>query len=214
MPRYRPFVIRRSFRIGLWLGLLGGLGWALAKVLRPRPSPSMIDLGPRGDALGPTPNAWPPLEAAAATPEPIQVPEPMVEPIETTEPGLVMIGDTPLQTPPEAVRTTLSERPSDAAPPAPPPAPPPPPAQQAVTKKTAPKKKAAAAKKEPVAKKTLAPWVDPDNGICPKSHPVKAKLSSGIFQVEGNFAYQRTSPDRCYESADAAASDGLRAAKR
>ncbi len=35
-----------------------------------------------------------------------------------------------------------------------------------------------------------------------------------IFQVPGNFAYDRTTPDRCYKSVDAAEDDGLRAAKR
>ncbi len=208
-------MIRRTFRIGLWLGLLVGIGFAVAKLLRGRPSPAVIDLGPRGDALGPTPGAWPPLEAATPTPSPVQIPQPQVEPIRTDEPGLVMIGDEPMQTPPEARRTTLGvppPKPPDAAGPA---------------KKKAPAKKAAAKKavaresapresapKEPGAKKTLPPWVDPQDGICPQTHPVKAKLSSGIFQVEGNFAYARTSPDRCYQSPEAAAADGLRPAKR
>jgi hypothetical protein len=43
---------------------------------------------------------------------------------------------------------------------------------------------------------------------------VKAKLSSGIFQVEGNAMYARTRPDRCYQTPEAAAEDGLRPAKR
>jgi hypothetical protein len=63
-------------------------------------------------------------------------------------------------------------------------------------------------------KKTLPPWVAPEDGICPPTHPVKAKLSSGIFQVEGNAMYARTRPDRCYQTREAAAEDGLRPAKR
>jgi hypothetical protein len=43
---------------------------------------------------------------------------------------------------------------------------------------------------------------------------VKAKLSSGIFHVPGGANYARTQADRCYVSADAAETDGLRAAKR
>ena len=39
-------------------------------------------------------------------------------------------------------------------------------------------------------------------------------MSSMIFQIPGNFAYDRTNPDRCYESAAAASADGLRPAKR
>ena len=35
-----------------------------------------------------------------------------------------------------------------------------------------------------------------------------------IFQVPGNFAYERTNPDRCYNRPNAAEADGLRAAKR
>ena len=60
-----------------------------------------------------------------------------------------------------------------------------------------------------------APWVDPPaGGTCPASHPVKAKLTSGIFHVPGGANYDRTTPDRCYSSPEAAVADGLRAAKR
>ena len=48
-----------------------------------------------------------------------------------------------------------------------------------------------------------APWVDPDAGGCPSSHPVKAKLGSGIFHLPGTSNYQRTNPDRCYVDAAA-----------
>ena len=58
------------------------------------------------------------------------------------------------------------------------------------------------------------PWMEPVGGTCPPTHPVKAKLSSGIIQLEGNFAYERTSPDRCYQTPESAAADGLRPAKR
>jgi hypothetical protein len=58
------------------------------------------------------------------------------------------------------------------------------------------------------------PWVDADDGECPASHPVKAKLGSGIFHVPGGGSYDRTKADRCYLDAASAESDGLRAAKR
>jgi hypothetical protein len=62
---------------------------------------------------------------------------------------------------------------------------------------------------------TTSPWVGAaDNGACPAHHPVKAKLTSGIFHVPGGANYARTQADRCYLSADAAAADGLRASKR
>ena len=57
-------------------------------------------------------------------------------------------------------------------------------------------------------------WVDPDGAICPSTHPVKAKLASGIFHLPGMTAYDRTTPDRCYPDAAAAEADGLRKAKR
>jgi hypothetical protein len=58
-----------------------------------------------------------------------------------------------------------------------------------------------------------SPWVDPDDGACPTTHPVKAKLTSGIFHVPGGANYERTKADRCYTTTDAAEADGLRASK-
>jgi hypothetical protein len=68
------------------------------------------------------------------------------------------------------------------------------------------------------AKKTsaapTAAWKKPNtDGSCPKSHPVKAKMASGIFHVPGGASYARTKPDRCYVDAAAAEADGLRPAK-
>jgi hypothetical protein len=60
---------------------------------------------------------------------------------------------------------------------------------------------------------TASPWLEPHEGTCPTSHPVKAKLSSGIFHVPGGVNYGRTQPDRCYATPEAAEADGLRAAK-
>jgi hypothetical protein len=57
-------------------------------------------------------------------------------------------------------------------------------------------------------------WVEPDGNACPATHPVKAKLTSGIFHEPGGQMYDRTTPDRCYRDADAATADGLRPSKR
>jgi hypothetical protein len=73
----------------------------------------------------------------------------------------------------------------------------------------APAKKAAAPRK-----KKVEPWVEPVDGECPPTHPVKAKLSSKIYHLPGGFNYARTRPDRCYVSAAAAEADGLRPSKR
>jgi hypothetical protein len=59
-----------------------------------------------------------------------------------------------------------------------------------------------------------AAWVEPVDGACPATHPVKAKLSSGIFHVPGGQNYERTHADRCYRDAAAAEGDGLRRSQR
>ncbi len=61
----------------------------------------------------------------------------------------------------------------------------------------------------------IAPlWVEPEEDVCPPSHPVKGKLSSGLFHLPGMSAYNRTRPDRCYADETSATEDGLRRAKR
>ena len=57
-------------------------------------------------------------------------------------------------------------------------------------------------------------WVEPSADGCPASHPVKAKLSSGIYHLPGMLAYDRTQPDRCYLDELSAQADGLRKSKR
>jgi hypothetical protein len=56
--------------------------------------------------------------------------------------------------------------------------------------------------------------VESVDGDCPDSHPVKGKLTSGIYHQPGGLNYERTHADRCYIDADAAEHDGLRASKR
>ena len=69
-----------------------------------------------------------------------------------------------------------------------------------------------AAEPEPVAARQ--PWLEPLGPACPPSHPVKAKLSSGIYHLPGMSNYARCVPDRCYINSAAAEEDGLRSAKR
>jgi hypothetical protein len=66
----------------------------------------------------------------------------------------------------------------------------------------------------PTAASDRDTWVEPVNGTCPASHPVKAKLSSGIFHEPGGVNYGATKPDRCYRDAASAEADGLRHSKR
>jgi hypothetical protein len=59
-----------------------------------------------------------------------------------------------------------------------------------------------------------APWVEPNgDGTCPTSHPIKAKVKSGIYHEPGGANYDRTKPDRCYLDAATAEADGLRHSK-
>lgn len=71
---------------------------------------------------------------------------------------------------------------------------------------------AASTEPEP-APSTEPAWVEPVDGACPVTHPIKLNESSGIFHQPGGRFYDRTNPDRCYASAEAATADGYRAAK-
>jgi hypothetical protein len=57
------------------------------------------------------------------------------------------------------------------------------------------------------------PWVEPVDGACPVTHPVKVGAGSKVFHVPGGRFYERTRPQRCYVDAAAAEADGYRAAK-
>jgi len=67
----------------------------------------------------------------------------------------------------------------------------------------------------PLAPNEAGPaWAEPSGDACPASHPVKVKLSSGLYHLPGMLAYQRTNADRCYASAEDAEGDGFVRAKR
>jgi hypothetical protein len=174
-------VIRRSFRIGLTLGILAGLAVALAKVRRGTPEPAARPAPP-----APSPEAapWPRLVADPTVPEP---PDTALRP----DPGA-----------PPAPEPAKAAKPAKASKPA----------AKAAKEPKAPGKKAAKAPKK--ATKKPAAWVEPVEGVCPTSHPVKGKLASQIFHLPGMLNYDRTRPDRCYRDAEAAAGEGLRPAKR
>jgi septal ring-binding cell division protein DamX len=166
-------VIRRSFRIGLTLGLLGGLAFALVKMLGARPEHDAASSAER-DEPWPRVTTDPTTGAAAAV---LLVPDPAA---------------------PSPVAAVVDEAVIKPAP-----------AKKAPAKKAPATKKATAKRAAPVKA-----WVDPDGGVCPTSHPVKAKLASKIFHLPGMLNYERTKPDRCYLDTAKAEADGLRAAKR
>jgi hypothetical protein len=57
-------------------------------------------------------------------------------------------------------------------------------------------------------------WVAPVEGVCPPSHPIKAKAASHIYHLPGMLYYDRTKPDRCYSDESAAVADGFTRSKR
>jgi len=56
-------------------------------------------------------------------------------------------------------------------------------------------------------------WLEAIDGECPIGYAVKVKESSGIYHVAGMRNYDRTQPDRCYPTTEAAEADGFRASK-
>ncbi len=156
--------MRRSFRIGLRLGLLVGIVAAALKMAQSRRS-RQEEWSP------PPPPSWPPVQEPSVTPEP------------------------PVSAASEAGSVVTRSAPTEAVGPLP-----------------EPLVEPADPEPEPLATAPL--WVEPEGGVCPSSHPVKAKLASGLFHLPGMFAYDRTRPDRCYADEASASEDGLTRAKR
>ena len=61
---------------------------------------------------------------------------------------------------------------------------------------------------------TTPDWIDPVDGACPATHPVKGNGNSKIYHVPGGRFYDSTVPERCYRDPQAAEADGMRASKR
>jgi hypothetical protein len=74
------------------------------------------------------------------------------------------------------------------------------------------------ARKSPTGKAKEPPgdrlWVEANDGVCPQTHSIKAKLSSKIFHTPASRNYSRTKADRCYPDETSAQADGLRPAQR
>jgi hypothetical protein len=91
------------------------------------------------------------------------------------------------------------------------------PSRPAATRSSKPSKRGPA-RRTPTGKAEDPPgerlWVAASDGVCPPSHPVKAKLASKIFHRPGGRHYSRTHADRCYPDEESALADGLRPALR
>ncbi len=55
--------------------------------------------------------------------------------------------------------------------------------------------------------------VEPTDGHCPDSHPVRAKKSSRIYHLPGMLNYDRMRPDVCFTTTEAAEAAGYRRSK-
>jgi hypothetical protein len=111
-----------------------------------------------------------------------------------------------------AVLAWLQRRP---APPSASPTAPPEPVQRPASYEAPVVTPSAAAGEPPEEDAVESHWAEPTaDGGCPDGYPVKAKTSSKIFHAPGGTMYERTVPDRCYPSAEAAEADGYRASKR
>jgi len=234
-------MVRRSFRIGLWIGLLLGVTLALRRTVQLRrsaerpeistepwppvrfeehlradefrrnePAPEPLRSGPFPAA----PRSESAPEAAAAARRHGDEHPPLEEAVAEEirlDAALEPSGAVAIEEGGGAVEEPAAVEDDDWSVPEieePPPERPARPAKKAAGAGRATAKKAARPKKPAMA------WVEPDEGACPNSHPIKAKLSSGIFHLPGMFAYDRTKADRCYASAEDAESDGLHRAKR
>lgn len=155
-------MFRRACKLLVGLGVLGAVGYAVAKALGSGSDPGR-GTGPDRDAPPRLTDRWTGLEPTS-----------------------------PDYDKPATTSTALQPDPDAPAPPA----------------------DAAAAPTSTVTAVGSAPWVEPVEGACPNSHPVKGKLSSKIFHLPGMLNYERTQPDRCYLDPAAAEADGLRPAKR
>ncbi len=190
--------MRRSFRTGLWLGVLAGLLFAIVKVVQSRRESSRAE-----------PAEWPPFQTSTAEPVLSAVrPEAEVQdaPERARAPARARKAAKAVKAPAERVADTADGAPRKAV-------------KKAAKKAAdgAPRKavkKVAKAAKKAVKKAAEKAWVEPEEGVCPPSHPVKAKLSSGLFHLPGMAFYNRTRADRCYADEDSAVRDGLTRSKR
>lgn len=177
---------------------------AVLRMLRGREAPTVTSPVPAAPARRPERStSWPPLAPTPAADKPsveVVAPETVTEveaePEPPDEPPVTDVLE------PEVTEALGTE-----------PDPAPAPAKKAAKKATKAAKKATKQAAAP-ATASEAQWVDPVEGLCPGTHPVKAKLSSRIFHLPGGFNYERTIPDRCYLDGPAAEADGFRAAKR
>jgi hypothetical protein len=170
----------------LRLGLLAGIGVGVLKVVRGRKAPD-----PWADSwvsTGPPGGTRPSPAPVAAAPKPAPAP-------------------TTTATPPEADKSDAGKPEADKSD-----------GGKAAPSRAAKPTRKGPARKSPTGKAEDPPgerlWVPANDGVCPPTHPVKAKLSSKIFHTPTGRNYKSTKADRCYPDESSAQADGLRPAQR
>jgi hypothetical protein len=184
-------VLRRLLRIGL----LAGVGVGIAKVVKSRKTPD------------PWADSWVSTGAPGATrPSPAPVP-----PAAPKDPGGADLATPPAASPAPPAPDAATEKgdgdgestDEDSGEPAP----------KATTRSTK-ASNTGPARKSPTGKAEDPPderlWVAANEGVCPQSHPIKAKLASKIFHTPASRNYSHTKADRCYPDEASAQADGLR----
>lgn len=201
-------MLRRTAKISVRLGVLVVIALVIKKLLdaqkqSPAPVVPVRPPTPKPDARIPDP------EPAAATveeatevepepepdPEPEPTPEPKPEP--APEPAPEPEPERPLRAEPLKAKKAAKKATKKAA------------------KKAAPADRAAPQNVTPdTPVGAILSWVEPVGGVCPPSHPIKAKLGSRVFRRPGMASYENSKPDRCYASEGAARRGGFNEAQR
>jgi len=189
-------LLRRLVR----LGLLAGLGVGILKVVKGRKAPdpwadSWVSTGPPG---GTRPS---PAPVAAAAPKSPAAAEAAKSEAATSKAAEAEAGKAG---PAKAGAAKADEGKADAGKPAP--------SRAAKSTRKGPARKSPTGKAEEPPGERL--WVAANDGVCPQTHPIKAKLSSKIFHTPASRNYSRTKADRCYPDEASAQADGLRPAQR
>jgi hypothetical protein len=175
----------RLLRRALRIGLLAGVGVGVLKAVRGRKAPDpWADSWVSTGAPGATRPSAAPVPAAPKPPAPAAAASAEGGTTEDADP----LPDGEASAPKAA--TTRAVKPS----------------------RTGPARKSPTGKAEEPPGERL--WVQANDGVCPQTHPVKAKLSSKIFHTPGARNYSRTHADRCYPDEASAQADGLRPALR
>ena len=176
----------RLLRRVLRLGLLAGVGMGVLKAVRGRKAPD-----PWADSwvsTGPPGGTRPSPAPVAAAPKP-----PASAPAEAEKAA----SDKPSAGKPDAAKAESGKSA---------------PSRAAKQTRTGPARKSPTGKAEDPPGERL--WVAANEGVCPQTHPVKAKLSSKIFHTPTGRNYKSTKADRCYPDEASAQADGLRPPQR